>query len=149
MSPRIVQFAAIILTALALVPGGAHVLELVSKISLDRENYLTVQAIYRGWALLGIVLIAALLMNLLAAIMVRAQPAAMWSAAAASVLLTLSLAIFFVWTFPVNQATNNWSVAPENWQVLRSQWEYSHAVNACVTFVALCASTLSGLVWRS
>ena len=106
------------------------------------------QAIYRGWALLGIVLIAALCMNLLAAIMVRAQPAATWSAAAATALLALSLAIFFMWTFPVNEATNNWSVAPENWRILRALWEYSHAVNAGVTFLALCASTLSGLAFR-
>ena len=38
MNPRIVQFAAIILTALALVPGGAHLLELANKISLDRST---------------------------------------------------------------------------------------------------------------
>jgi hypothetical protein len=66
----------------------------------------------------------------------------------ATALLALSLAIFFIWTFPVNQATNNWSVAPENWPILRAQWEYSHAVNAGVTFLALCASTLSGLAFR-
>jgi hypothetical protein len=40
MSPRVAQFAAIISTALALVPGGAHLLELASKISLDPQDHL-------------------------------------------------------------------------------------------------------------
>jgi hypothetical protein len=51
MSLRVTQFTAIILTALALVPGGAHLLELAHKITLDQAQYLTVQQLYRGWAL--------------------------------------------------------------------------------------------------
>jgi hypothetical protein len=51
--------------------------------------------------------------------------------------IAANLAIFFVWTFPTNQATSNWTVVPKNWNELRIQWEYSHAVNAVVTFVAL------------
>jgi hypothetical protein len=35
-------------------------LELLNKIDLPREEYLTVQQIYRGWALLGIVVAGAL-----------------------------------------------------------------------------------------
>jgi len=52
-------------------------------------------------------------------------------------LIAANLAIFFVWTFPTNQATNNWTVVPNNWNKLRLQWEYSHAANAVVTFAAL------------
>jgi hypothetical protein len=58
-------------------------------------------------------------------------------ALASFLLIAATLAIFFVWTFPTNQATNNWTVAPKNWNELRSQWEYSHAANAMVTFAAL------------
>lgn len=46
---------------------------------------------------------------------------------------------------PANQATANWTVAPDNWRALRMQREYSHAVNAVLTFLALCAVTLSVL----
>jgi membrane-anchored protein YejM (alkaline phosphatase superfamily) len=67
--------------------------------------------------------------------------------AIAAVLLCVTLAVFFAWTFPVNQLTENWTVAPENWQMLRAQWEYSHAVNAVLTFLALCSATAAGLVW--
>jgi hypothetical protein len=50
--------------------------------------------------------------------------------------LRARLAIFFVWTFPTNQATNNWTVVPKNWNKARIQ-QYSHAANAMVTFAAL------------
>jgi hypothetical protein len=45
---RTLQFVAIVLTALGLVPGGAHLLEMTKKMSLDRDQYMTVQQIYRG-----------------------------------------------------------------------------------------------------
>jgi hypothetical protein len=52
-------------------------------------------------------------------------------------LIAATLAIFFVWTFPTNQATKNWTVVLTNWNKLRMQWQYSHAVNDMVTFAAL------------
>jgi hypothetical protein len=75
MKVQIIQFAATIPTALALVPVGAHVLELPNKIHLAQAQYVAVQQIYRGWALLGIVLIAALLANLLSAIVAQPEDA--------------------------------------------------------------------------
>ena len=53
---RIIQTLTVVLTALALIPGGAHVADLPAKLSLDREQYFVVQQIYRGWALFGAVL---------------------------------------------------------------------------------------------
>jgi hypothetical protein len=52
-------------------------------------------------------------------------------------LIAADIAIFFVWTLPRNQATNNWTVVPKNRNELRIQWEYSHAANAVVTCAAL------------
>ncbi|HYZ20954.1 MAG TPA: DUF1772 domain-containing protein [Rhodopila sp.] len=145
MPLRVLQFVATLLTALCLVPGGAHVLEIAGKIGLGQADYLVVQQIYRGWSLLGIVLIAAVVANGLAAVGARGQRTArLWSAAACA-LICVTLVIFLVWTYPVNQATQNWTVAPGNWQVLRRQWEYSHAVNAGVTFVALCCAIAAGM----
>ena len=140
---RFVQFAAVVLTALALVPGGAHLLELPHKISVLQDHYFVVQGIYRGWALIGIVVIAALASNLVLAYMQRGRLAASGLALFAALCIAVTLVIFFVWTFPANQATDNWTTIPANWETLRRQWEFSHAVNAVVTFVALCAATLS------
>ena len=147
MGLRMTQFIAIILTALALVPAGAHLLELVHKITLDRAQYLTVQQLYRGWAFLGAVLIAALLANLALTIRSRRQGRPMRLAAIATLLLAANLTIFFIWTFPANQATGNWTVMPADWEALRNQWEYSHAVNALLTFLALSATLASSLSW--
>ena len=148
MGLRSVQFLAVILTALALVPAGAHLFELPNKIGLEQESYFIVQNIYRGWALFGIVLFGALAANLALAVAVRRQPAPFWLALAAFVLIAATLAIFFTWTYPANQATSNWTVVPDNWRELRTRWEYAHAVNAVLTFLALCAVTLSLLQTR-
>ena len=94
---RVIQFLAIILTALALVPGGAHLFALPNKIGLAQADYFVVQGIYRGWALFAVVIIPALLVNLLLAHMLLAL--------AAALCLGLMLAIFFTWTQPANVAT--------------------------------------------
>jgi hypothetical protein len=57
--------------------------------------------------------------------------------------------IFFIWTYPANQATSNWTVVPADWQQLRTTWEYAHATNAVLTFLALCAVTWSILLTRN
>jgi hypothetical protein len=62
--------------------------------------------------------------------------------------LALSLVIFFTWTYPANQATNNWTTIPANWEQLRREWEYSHAANALVTLASFCALALSVLTTR-
>jgi hypothetical protein len=57
-------------------------------------------------------------------------------------------AVFFVWTYPVNQATANWTRLPLQWGNLRSQWEFSHAASAAVMSLALCCSVLSVVMSR-
>jgi hypothetical protein len=148
MGLRLVQFFALIVIALAFVPAGAHLFELPNKIGLPQEQYFVVQNIYRGWALFGFVLFGALGASLALAILLRGRGAAFWLALGSFVLIAATLAIFFIWTYPANQATSNWTVAPANWAELRTQWEYAHAVNAVLTFVALCLVTASNLIAR-
>src|SRR5690606_552302 len=71
MTGKLLAFLALVLTALALVPGGAHLFALPNKLPLDQQGYFAVQGIYRGWALLGGVQIAALLADLGLALAVR------------------------------------------------------------------------------
>lgn len=73
---------------------------------------------------------------------------ALWLALLAALCFAIMLAIFVVWTLPANQATQNWTTIPANWEALRQQWEYSHAVNTAIVFAALCLATLSALSWR-
>ena len=144
MRLRVVQFLAVVLTALALVPGGAHVFALLNKINLGAEQYFIVQNIYRGWALFGVVLIGALIADLALALMLRRRGGAPFVLALLGLCgVALTLVVFFLWTYPANQATANWTTIPDHWEQLRRQWEYSHAVNAVITFLALCSVTLS------
>ncbi len=145
MTPRLLHFLAIILVGLALVPAGAHLFALPNKIAMSQEDYFTAQAVYRGWALFGIVLIAALVATVACAFVLGRRQRPYVLAGLAGLLIAATLAIFFLWTFPANQATANWTVVPENWRELRMQWEFAHAVNAVLTFAAFCAITLSAL----
>jgi hypothetical protein len=45
--------------------------------------------------------------------------------------------VFWMYTFPANQATRNWTALPQDWEPLRAQWEYSHAVGALFHIAAL------------
>jgi hypothetical protein len=59
MALRLIQFLAIMLTALALVPSGAHLAALPNKMAMAQAAYFIAQQIYAGWALFGIVLFGA------------------------------------------------------------------------------------------
>lgn len=148
MSIKLVQFLAVMLTVLALVPGGAHLLELPGKMALDRDAYLTVQQIYRGWALAGIVLVGALLATLWLAIRSRSQTAPLVLASSAFGLLLLTLITFFLWVYPANQATAQWTVATDGFERLRTRWEYTHAANAVLTLLAVAATVGASFAWR-
>jgi len=145
---KALQFVAMILTALALVPGGAHLFALPNKIHLAAADYFIVQNIYRNWALFGVVLVAAFLANIALAVLLRGRGAPFAFTLINAVCLLATLAIFFVFTFPANQVTNNWTEVPANWEQLRRQWEFSHAVNACITFIGFCSLTISLLVQK-
>jgi hypothetical protein len=143
MRLTVARFCSLLFVALALAPGLAHLLELPNKIGLSRDDYLTVQQIYRGWALLGVVVVGALLSTLVLAILVRTRPREFVAAVIALVCIAGTQVVFWTYTFPANRETRNWTVLPEHWMALRSQWEYSHAASAVLTFVALVALILA------
>lgn len=148
MSKKTIYFIALFFVAVALGPALAHLLELPNKINLSREEYLTVQQIYRGWALLGIVVFGALLSTLALTITLRHQRNAFIFALIAFLCIVGTQIVFWTYTYPANQATNNWTMLPENWSDLRRQWEYSHATSAGLNLVALVAMILSVLARR-
>jgi hypothetical protein len=143
------RFLAILLTGLAVVAPAAHLFELPHKIVMAENQYFVVQGIYRGWWMIGLALPTALIANLALAIATRQDRATLMLTLFAAGLLALNLAIFFGWTNPANTATSNWTMRPENWRVLRAQWEYSHAINAGVTLLAFCCATAAGVCGSS
>jgi hypothetical protein len=111
---RLLQFVAMVLTALALVPGGAHLFALPNKIGLSESDYFITQSVYRSWALLGIVLIGAAIANVALALFIRAQRAPSIFALIGGLCLVATLVIFFAFTFPANQATRQPTIGPRS-----------------------------------
>ena len=143
-----VRLLAVISVALCLIPAGAHFFELASKMSLSTADYMTTQKIYAGWSSFGVVIIAAIVFTLMHTLMVRTERMAFLLSLTAFLCLGATQVIFWTSTYPMNVATNNWTTIPQDFEAARRQWEYSHAVNAVLTFVALVTITLSSLTYK-
>jgi hypothetical protein len=139
------SFLSLLFAALALAPAMAHLLELPNKMPLSHDEYLTVQQIYRGWALLGFVVAGALLSTLMLTITVRKERKVFMFAFIALLCIAGTQVVFWTYTYPANQATHNWTMLPANWVELRRQWEYSHATSAVLNLVALVTLIVSVL----
>jgi hypothetical protein len=134
-----VQLVGIALLAIALVPSGAHLSELSHKLRLTPENYMTVQGIYGGWALFGFAIAGAFATVSLHTYLVRRNNAAFtWSVASLACIASGQL-VFWLFTYPVNVETVNWTVMPADFEAARDQWEYSHAVGSAFSFLAIIA----------
>lgn len=149
MKLTLARFFSLLFVALALAPALAHFLELHNKIGLSRDEYLIVQQIYRGWAMLGFVIAGALLSTLVLGIMVRKPPRQLAFTLTAFFCIVGAQILFWTFTFPANRQTSNWTVLPDNWMLLREQWEYSHAAGAVLNLIALIALLLSVVTQRA
>jgi hypothetical protein len=132
-------FVALLSTALALGAALAHALELPNKIAMSREQYFVAQRAYDGWNRLGYLLVVELAGMLAVIWLYRAEPRVLWPVLFSLGCLVAAQATFWIWTFPANQATANWTVQPDNWDTLRHQWEYSHLLGAAFQVLAMAA----------
>lgn len=132
-------FVALLATSLALGGALAHAFELPNKIGMTRDAYFTVQTIYTGWNRLAYVLAVQLAGMLAVIFLYRAEPRVFRPACLALACLIGAQVVFWVWTFPANQATVNWTQPPANWEALRAQWEYSHLAGAGFQTLAMIA----------
>jgi hypothetical protein len=131
-----VFFIALLATALALGGALAHAYELLNKIDLPREEYFVVQKAYRGWWQLAYVLAVQIVSITALIVMSRDEPRVFRAAVAALVFLAAAQAVFWIYTYPANVATQSWTTIPADWEALRRAWEYSHLVGAvCQLFV--------------
>jgi len=146
MTPRflsILQLALLVFLGLTLIPAGAHLFEMPGKMALAPADYMIVQRIYMGWAWFGIAIFGALILLGIHAAIVRRDRTALWFPLAAFAAIAVTQIIFWSFTFPMNTLTQNWTVNPPDIEVARRQWEYSHAVNALITFAAFVLTALA------
>jgi hypothetical protein len=78
-------------------------------------------------------------------VMSRHEPSVRWSTAVALLSLIAAQLVFWMYTYPANVATTNWTNMPENWDALRRQWEYSHAGGAAFQVLAMAALIMASL----
>ena len=135
----------VLFSVIALGGGLAHVFALPNKINMPAAEYLVAQQVYSGWAFLGIAIIGALVLSLISAISVRHDRRAFRLRLGAAICIALGLVVFFIFTYPANLATDNWTMLPDNWRELRKQWEYSHAVGAGLNFIAVTLLVVSAV----
>jgi len=133
---RAAYFCSLLFVGLALGPALAHLFELPNKIGLSAADYLRVQQNYRGWALLGVIVVAELLSTGTLAYALRRHRRAFGLAVVAFLCVVGAQVDFWAFTYPANAATDQWQMLPANWQDLRTQWEYSHAAGAVLNLVA-------------
>ncbi|MFZ1109208.1 MAG: DUF1772 domain-containing protein [Rhodomicrobium sp.] len=134
----ILSFAALLLTAIALIPLGAHVFEMSAKMKLGRDAYVMAQGLYRGWAWFGIAFAGAFLACAARAALPGARRERLLAGFAA-IMIAASLAIFFAYVYPANQITKDWTAIPANWKSLRQQWEWGNAASAACMLLAFLA----------
>ena len=129
---------ALLASALVLGPALAHVMELPNKIDLPRDEYFTVQKIYRGWSQIAWVLLVQVAALVAAAILEHSDRRVMVLTLLALACVAAAQALFWTFTYPANVATANWTVTPDDWQRLRTNWELSHAAGALFQLLGFC-----------
>ena len=132
-------------TAVALGPALAHLFELPNKINLPKDDYFLVQQTYAGWSLLGGVLVVQLVAIASVVITAHGDRRLRMLALLALICLIGAQASFWIFTYPANAATVNWTVQPDDWQALRRQWEYSHAAGAFLQLMAMACLSLGAV----
>ena len=131
-------FLAILATLFSLAPGLAHLFELPRKMAMGRDAYFTVQRIYAGWEMFGIAVAAQFAALALLAWRSLREHYVFRPVLAALALAVLAQALFWLFTFPANVQTANWTQSPPDWDDLRQIWEYSHAAGALCQVLGFC-----------
>jgi len=132
MTSRVLPVIALTLTALGLVPGGAHVLELPVKLGYSPQMYAGVTSTLYAWYGIagGVIQVAASLSVFLLAFRTRNSPQGPLTIAAAAALFA-SLLLWGFLVAPVNSAWAGTAGSSESEIVaayahLRSRWEFGH-----------------------
>jgi len=132
MLSRIWCLSTLLLAALGLVMGGAHLLELPVRAQYDPEFYMRVTStLYRFYGFVGGPLqVVALLLSIGLAWLTHGRPA-FHSTLAGTIFLAVSLLLWFLLVQPVNAAWSaalraGHSEAVRAYAALRGRWELGH-----------------------
>lgn len=147
------RFITLILSALVMGMAFCHALEFPAKMQYSAVQYITTQnSLYVAFGppnIGAVIEVAAPLMTIALAILVRKRyPALQLTLMAIALMLLAFPVIFFAFTEPANQIIRNATPEsiPANWEQLRYQWEYSHLARFFCHLGAFSTLVLSILV---
>ncbi len=133
MTLQVWRFICVLLAALGLTMGGAHVLELTPRMHYDAQLYTAVTStLYRYYGIVGgVIQVSALASAAVLAWLVKDRPSFRLTLAGA---LCLAAALG-VWAWLVQPVNAEWgrallgnaASAPEAYLRLRDRWEFGHA----------------------
>jgi hypothetical protein len=145
---QLFRFLAVVLAGLALSLVAAHALEMPGKLRLAPSEYLTVQQIYAAFpALEAIVEPAAVVCAIVLAFLAR-RGRAVRPALIGALCLVAALLIWVAIVNPVNAQWATAGSAPDNFESLRTRWEWGQAARAALLlagFVALVIAVLTDM----
>lgn len=147
MSLRTLYFFTLLLAVLAFGPSFGHALEAANKLALDPQGYLVAQQLYQGWALLGLIILPSIVLTGFLVLALRRRGLSLAGALTALILQVWAQIVFWLFIWPANAATRQWTTLPPDWTALRAQWEYGHVVGALLNLGAVIALLLSLLAW--
>lgn len=136
-------FLTAISVAICCVPPAVSLFDLPSKLSLSTTHYMTVQRTNSGVSFFGAAVTGALVLTIAHTITLRGDSIAFLLSAAACTCLAGTELIFWLFTYPINVATKQWTVTPNKFETARKQWEYARAISAILTLLALVTVLLS------
>ena len=134
-----VQLTAIALTAVVLMSAGAHVFDMSANLTLQQDDYVTLQSAHHGWALfVGAMLLSASAIGF-HAYLVRGNSRSLGWSIAALVLICVAQLMFWIVALPIDAQTAGWTAPPADFDSARRQWEYAFAASGVLSFIGLLA----------
>jgi hypothetical protein len=165
---HIMQILAIILVAIAMAPALAHAFEFPGKMRLNRDAYVTVQAIYYpGFTIAGISEPLSLIAVIVLLLFTPPGTVTFWLTLVALFGLLGMQVIYWTRTHPTNKywlqsaegklgnigsgffafdPTSRTEEREVDWTKLRDRWEYSHITRAGLAFLSFLCLLLAIVV---
>jgi hypothetical protein len=146
------RFITLMLASFSLSLSMTHLLEMPQRMQFDQQLWIRVtvaENIYRLFGSVGAVFeITAILTAIVLVFLVRKRVITFYWTFAGAVLLILAFVSWLIFVAPMNAEFAKWltNPIPIDWLRYRNQWEYAHAINACIKIMGLSFLTIGVLV---
>jgi hypothetical protein len=146
------QFITLMLASLSLSLSMTHLLEFPQRMQFDQQLWVRVtvfENVYRLFGSIGAAFeITAILTAIVLVFLVRNRGSTFYWTLVGAILLVLAFVSWFVFVAPMNAEFAKWltNPVPGDWMRYRNQWEYAHAINACIKIIGLSFLTIAVLV---